>query len=146
VQTDVVTPQSRETFHRSKLRWEERTRPDHAGTLSLYHELLALRHRKQHVYGGARGTWTAQRIDERALAVRLDDQSELDSLLVVVSLTGGTRVELTGVALANAHEHRNWRPLIDTDDVRFGGPGVGTASSGDTYDLSLPRGLIFECS
>lgn len=39
----IPDPQDPETFERSRLRWEERDRGEHARTLRLYRELLALR-------------------------------------------------------------------------------------------------------
>jgi maltooligosyltrehalose trehalohydrolase len=39
----VPDPQAEATFQRSKLRWEERDDPGHAGMLTWYRELLALR-------------------------------------------------------------------------------------------------------
>ena len=40
----IPDPQAVSTFEASRLRWEERTAADHAGTLSLYRALLHLRH------------------------------------------------------------------------------------------------------
>ena len=39
----IPDPQDRETFERSRLRWEERAQGEHARTLALYRELLSLR-------------------------------------------------------------------------------------------------------
>jgi maltooligosyltrehalose trehalohydrolase len=40
---DIPDPQSPETFDRSKLNWEERSRPPHAEMLDWYKQLIALR-------------------------------------------------------------------------------------------------------
>jgi maltooligosyltrehalose trehalohydrolase len=40
---EIPDPQSRATFDTSKLRWEEREKPPHAGILEFYKELIALR-------------------------------------------------------------------------------------------------------
>ncbi len=41
---DIPDPQSPQTFQRSKLNWQERTRPPHAEMLDWYKRLIALRH------------------------------------------------------------------------------------------------------
>jgi maltooligosyltrehalose trehalohydrolase len=40
----IPDPEKRETFERSKLNWEERTRPQHAEMLAWYRDLIRLRH------------------------------------------------------------------------------------------------------
>lgn len=66
----VPDPQARETFLRSKLRWEERTRTPHAEVLKLYRDLMGLRRQLVAFRKRTRGTFTVIPIGEHALALR----------------------------------------------------------------------------
>jgi maltooligosyltrehalose trehalohydrolase len=56
----VPDPQTPDTFHASKLRWEERDRPEHAKTLSLYQQALELRRTDPVLSGSGRAELQAE--------------------------------------------------------------------------------------
>jgi len=62
-QGDVPDPQDEETFFKSKLQWGELDRPEHAGTLRLYKDLLALRR-------GLSGNIVTEAVTDTGLALR----------------------------------------------------------------------------
>jgi hypothetical protein len=112
--------------------------------LALYRELLNLRRRKQILYSGSQGTWSAEAVNDSTLAVRLKDQDDIDAILIIVSLTGGPRIALRDVGLAELNQNRNWRLLLDSDDSRFAGAGAAAKDEPGVYGLSSPRGLVLE--
>lgn len=140
----TLGPQDKESFTRSRLRWEESAAPGHAGTLALYKDLLRLRRHKRDLYTGERGTWTAQGIGDHALATRLTGPRPSKTLLLVVSLANGTRIDLNDIAVAAQPDDLSWRLLLDTEDPRFGGSGSLSSVADGPLDLHTARGLILE--
>lgn len=68
-QSKIPDPQDRSTFLASKLRWEERERPEHAQTLELYRSALQLRRTDPVLSGSDRSALVAQ-ASEGALVVQ----------------------------------------------------------------------------
>jgi maltooligosyltrehalose trehalohydrolase len=113
-------PQSEETFRRCILNWDERTSGAHAQMLALYRELLGLR----------RELAPLRMLDPRGVEVARSDAPPVVWLLRIAP--GGE------AALLCLHVGREparldvpfgtdggWRPLLDSADARFGGPGAG---------------------
>ncbi|HEU4325324.1 MAG TPA: malto-oligosyltrehalose trehalohydrolase [Roseiflexaceae bacterium] len=125
----VPDPQDRATFERSKLRWQERGQPPHAGVLLLYRDLLGLRRQRAALLARGRDSFAVAALGESGLALRRDGASPEDALLVVASLRGPLRVDLTGLPLAAAAEP-HWTPLLDTEDPRYGGRGAARLEKG----------------
>ncbi|GAB4212051.1 MAG: malto-oligosyltrehalose trehalohydrolase [Roseiflexaceae bacterium] len=119
----VPDPQERTTFEQSKLRWQERTQPPHAGVLLLYRELLALRRQRAALLARGRDGFAVAALGQHGLALRRDGASPEDALLLVASLRGPLRVELADLPLAAAAEP-HWVHLLDTEDPRYGGRGA----------------------
>jgi maltooligosyltrehalose trehalohydrolase len=113
VREKIPDPQAPETFESSKLRWEEREKGEHAGTLALYRELLRLRNGEPALRDRSRDGFSVEQVGERALALRRDGQG--GSLLVVVNFGGrlSTRLE------------SGWEVVLSTEEKRFGGAGDG---------------------
>ncbi len=111
-------PQSEETFRRSALRWDERTSGAHAQMLALYTELLRLR----------RELGALRSLDPRGVEV-----ARADAPPVVWVLRTGAGGEDALLCLHFGREPARlevpfgtgWRTLLDSADVRFGGPGAG---------------------
>jgi maltooligosyltrehalose trehalohydrolase len=112
-------PQSEETFRRSTLRWDERTSGAHAQMLALYGELLSLR----------RGLAPLRALDPRGVEVARSDQPPV--VWVLRTEAGGNSALLClhfgrdACRLEVPFHDAEWRTLIDSADVRFGGPGAG---------------------
>jgi len=82
---EIPDPQARETFERSRLRWEERTEGEHTRVLDLYRELLRLRRTDRVFRHGSRERLHVEAKDG-VLVVR--QWLESDSRIVLVNFTG----------------------------------------------------------
>jgi maltooligosyltrehalose trehalohydrolase len=116
-------PQSQDTFRRAVLRWDDRTMGNHAHMLALSTELLRLR----------RELPPLRALDPRGVEVARGDAPPV----VWVLRTDADAGSDGGAALLCLHfgpepcrlevpfHDAEWRPLLDSADVRFGGPGAG---------------------
>jgi len=120
--TDVPDPQALDTFLRSKLRWQERDQPHHAGVLRLYHDLLDLRRRTPALRERSRASFAVVPLGEHTLALRRSSGAASD-LLLIVNLRGALRLDLRGHAETSAPAGQHWRPLLDSEAVIYGGRG-----------------------
>jgi len=119
----IPDPQDPDTFHRSRLEWDERQRSPHREMFTLYQRLLALR--KQLAPGRlAAGTFDVSSPSEHAVALHLP------SALVVAQLSGagavnvdpGGRTVLTTEDSDVAHDSSPVR--IDDCRITFSRPGA----------------------
>ncbi len=117
----VPDPQAIETFLRSKLRWEERAQPPHAGVLQLYCDLLRLRASMPALRQRGRATFAVTPVGPTALALRRTGPAIEDTLLVVVSLRGALWLDLGGRSETAAPGGLRWSPMLDSEDARYGG-------------------------
>jgi maltooligosyltrehalose trehalohydrolase len=90
----IPDPQSPETFLRSKLCWEERLEPPHAGVLRLYRELLALRSKDPALSNRDRKSFAAVPLGDGAIALRRD-APDGNTLLLVANFKGSLRADLS---------------------------------------------------
>lgn len=114
----IPDPQSAEIFQRSKLRWEELEKENHAATLRLYVELLRLRRSLPALRDRARSRWQALPADDGVVRL-LFGRGEKDECLVTADLRGG-RVN-------SATAESGWELLLSTNETRFGGDVAATA-------------------
>jgi maltooligosyltrehalose trehalohydrolase len=121
----VPDPQARETFLRSKLRWDERAREPHAGVLSLYRDLIDLR-RLPALRERGRNSFAVAAVGDAALALRRSGPAPVDTLLIVVSLRGSLQLDLAERAETSAPTGLRWQALLDSEDARYGGRGAAT--------------------
>jgi maltooligosyltrehalose trehalohydrolase len=120
---EVPDPQALDTFLRSKLRWEERDRPPHAGILRLYRDLLDLRRRHPALRERSRASFAVVAIGEQALALRRAGPAPGDALLLVVNLRGRLRIDFAARAETAAPAGMRWALLLDSEDAAYGGRG-----------------------
>ena len=140
----IPDPQAEETFLRSKLRWRERERDPHRGTLALYRELLQLRNREPALQPTGRDGFAASVAGERALLLRRT--AGRDTLLALVNLGDALQLSLAGGEGA-APEGLRWRPLLDTGDERFGGAGrARLASDGRAIEMPGAGAVLLRAS
>jgi maltooligosyltrehalose trehalohydrolase len=138
----VPDPQARETFLRSKLRWEERERPSHAEVLRLYRDLIGLRRRLAALRRRARGMFTVTLASEYALALRQRGSEQKDTLLLIVNLHGRLRLDLGDLYDTNPPPECTWTQLLDTEDAKYGGRGDTHLVEGTTLEMSGPGALL----
>ena len=130
----IPDPQSAETFQRSKLNWDERDVPPHAGVLRLYRELLAMRQSEPALRERSRASYRVAALGESGIALR---RSVADGgvLLLVASFAGPLHVELNAREETRAPGEGRWELLLATEEARFGG-GEGEVARLD------PQGVL----
>ncbi|WP_408888301.1 malto-oligosyltrehalose trehalohydrolase [Myxococcus faecalis] len=127
---EVPDPQAEDTFTRSRLDWSEARRPEHAGVLALYRELLALRASDPALTDARRGAYDARAVGPDAL---------------VLERRGGGQVLQVLVALRGEVEHAvpaDAQVVLWSDAPRFGGDVSASPLTGGTLRLSGPGAVV----
>ncbi|WP_437959582.1 malto-oligosyltrehalose trehalohydrolase [Sorangium sp. So ce119] len=107
---EVPDPQDPRTFQRSKLDWSERQRPEHAGVLAWYRELLGLRAAHPALRRRGRGDFSVEAISPDA--VRIERRGGETTVVALVALRGALDVDLG---------RPEARALAFSEEPRFGG-------------------------
>ena len=138
----IPDPQDPSTFESSKLRWEEREAPPHAGVLGLYRELLRLRREHPALARDSRDSFQVAAAGEGALVLRRRGPSA-GELLAVINLLGETRLELDALDLTRPPAGSIWSPLLITEEPRFGGDGGwGRMEADGVLHLMVPGAVV----
>ncbi|WNG43533.1 malto-oligosyltrehalose trehalohydrolase [Archangium minus] len=127
----VPDPQAVETFTRSKLDWSEAGRPEHAGVLALYRELLRLRATEPSLKEHRRGHFDARPTGTHSLV--LERRGPGDALHVVVNVKGTL-------------EHRvpaNAELVLWSESPRFGGTVTQEPLRSGVVRLEGPSAVVF---
>jgi maltooligosyltrehalose trehalohydrolase len=140
VRERIPDPQARETFERSKLRWEERDSPECAGVLALYRALLRLRRAEPALRDRSRAHFAVEELGSDALVLRRDHPGA-PSLLTVVGFAGEQHHELAARDIGRAPADGRWEPLLATEEHRFGGAGEWGGWDGSVLHLA-GRGAV----
>jgi maltooligosyltrehalose trehalohydrolase len=127
----VPDPQALETFARSRLDWSEARRPEHAGVLALYKELLRLRASDPALRDKRRGHYDARALGPDALVLERRGP-EGQALLVLVNVRGtlehrlpaGTRAEVVLWSEAPRFGGAVEAPPLREGAVRLEGPSA----------------------
>ena len=142
----VPDPQDPATFARSKLRWDERERPPHAGIVRLYRDLLGLRKRLPALQNRSRDTFNVVPIGEHALALRRAGTAGQEDVLILVHFQGTLALrpgDLPGLAPPAGH---TWAPLLDSEDPSYGGRGdtrlTIDAAADRVLEMSGPGAMV----
>jgi maltooligosyltrehalose trehalohydrolase len=131
----IPDPQAQETFLNSKLRWEEMHEGDHAGLLLLHWEFLELRRTHPALRGRERENRAVLDLGDGIVAILYGRPGEF-RCAVICDLTGrGNMASLEDERLA-AGGGRNWRPLLSSNEARFG--------ADEETGLFGPVTLVFE--
>jgi maltooligosyltrehalose trehalohydrolase len=133
----IPDPQALSTFERSRLLWDERARPPHAGVLELYRVLLRLR----------RSETTLRRCD--AVEAGAPDDASLvivrrgedEAWLLAMNIGAGRRLDLT--RWRSAAPHGRWQLVLSTEEPLIQDPGDSGARAAVTIDLGEPLAVTF---
>ncbi len=134
-------PESPETFEKSKLRWEERSEPDHAMVLTWYQACLEQRRLLLAEGPLARDRWRVESFGE-FIAIRYCGDSR-DHLLVV-ALRKTNASDDSPPALLAPPEGMKWREVLCTEDPRFGGRRSKKNPANPDWNFSGPGGVWLE--
>lgn len=122
--TEVPDPQARSTFDRSKLRWEERAEPPHAGAAQLYQDLLKARRSLPALRERGRESFRVAPLGATALAMRRRDAAGSNDLLLVVNWRGSVELDLDTQPETMAPVGQRWSIHLDSESPRYGGGGT----------------------
>lgn len=141
----IPDPQDEATFLGSKLRWEERDLPRHAGVLRLYGDLLALRRSHPALQERSRASVAVTAPAPQTVLLHRQSGEPERALLVVVQL-GGVAQLTVGADLPAPPDGFVWSVLLDTEADVYGGAGALTVSVGSGWHLGLdgPRALVLQ--
>src|SRR5690606_8839361 len=121
-------PQEEETFLRSKLCWNEIRLPQHARILELYRELLRLRRTTPAIASRSRDTVRSDILGKSVAGLAFYENGR-PSVLLVVCLQGGGRRDPAEKPFASLPRGERWRPVLSTNEPRFGGTGSAVLES-----------------
>jgi maltooligosyltrehalose trehalohydrolase len=139
---DVPDPQDRKTFLHSKLCWDERIEPPHAGVLRLYHDLLRLRQQLPALLTRTREQFAVMPVSEHALALLRQGQNYEDTLLGIVNLRGTLHLNLQDLFVSSLLPGARWTLLLDSEDAMYSGRGDTQLTEGRLLDLHGPGALL----
>lgn len=123
-------PQSVDTFASAVLRWERRSAGRHAHILSLYKELFRLR-RELPAFGVPDKTQLTVEWEKADHVLRMERWAGDNRITAFFNL----RAEEARVAAPS----RSWSVLLNSSDVRWGGPGSAVPSRiGNAQEMVLP--------
>ncbi len=137
VRERIPDPQARATFERSRLRWEERDSPGHAGVLALYRALLRLRRDEPALREPRRATFAVAALGRDALLIRRDHP--VASVLLVVNFAG---VLDAGIVQPDGGRGEGWAVELATEERRFGGAGEWGGWDGTMLHLAGPGAVV----
>ena len=133
----IPDPQAEATFRASQLRWDEVARPPHDGVLALYRALLALRRGEPALAPHGRAHFAVAALGDGALALRRTAPGG-EALLLALSVAGRLTLTPGAAPETRAPSGTIWRPVLATEETRFGGAGVALpAAVGDDTPLVL---------
>ena len=121
----VPDPQAEATFAVSRLHWDERDEPPHAGVLNLYRALIALRGSERLLQP------LIFAMDTHTVCVRYE------RMAVVARLKGSGRVPLDDRLGAG------WRPMLTTEDAPFAAGSAAPSIAPDAIDFTGPAAVVF---
>jgi maltooligosyltrehalose trehalohydrolase len=136
----IPDPQAVTTFEDSRLRWEERQAPLHAGVLELYRELLRLRRAARALRPG--GDLEVAALDATSLVAVRHCHGETLLLALFTGAAGGIDLGRWHPAAA-----REWHVVLTTEDRRFvessaGPPPPRAEANGRRLEFHGPASMI----
>ncbi|WP_438019502.1 malto-oligosyltrehalose trehalohydrolase [Sorangium sp. So ce315] len=130
---EVPDPQDPRTFQRSKLDFRERQRPEHAGVLAWYRELLGLRAAHPALRRRGRGDFSVEAIAPDA--IRIERRGDETSVIALVALRGALAVDLG---------RPEARALAFSEEPRFGGAAQRAPLERGRAAFEGPAALLVE--
>lgn len=138
---DFPSPQARETFEQSKLRWKEANKVGHAECLRLYREALRLRREHAAFRPLERERMQVAELSCDVLAIRL--KNEREQWLLLCDLRGGHRGNLLRESFCALEETRRWKPVLSSNAAEFGGPeSMSYNSKTGHFEFPQPEVLV----
>ncbi len=141
----IPDPQLAATHAASRLRWDERSEPGHAGTAALYRRLLALRLAHRALGASDQTAGDAEAPDAGSIVMRRADGGEV--FWIVARLAGAGGVDLAPLAEARGDTGGEWTLLLSTEDPSFADdstpPAVDRQGGAPHIRFERPGAVIF---
>jgi len=128
-------PQSEDAFLSSKLDWTEREQSPHQETLALYRACLHLRSSEAIFQSPPRSAWAVQKIGAGLLALRWKDPS--GDWLLLLSIAPPAEWPAVDDPFVQPAAQRQWKPVLASNEPRFGGDPVQPTVHGRQTGLVL---------
>jgi maltooligosyltrehalose trehalohydrolase len=144
----IPDPQAPATFAASRLDWGEREREPHRGVLALHRRLLELRRTEPALQGGPLAHEVSEWSEDVLLVRRATATPGGPSILAIIDLGGGSRVDLRRHPLARLGAGQRWGVLLSTGDAPFApaGPRIAVAAAGPAADFSEPGAVLLRAT
>ena len=123
-----------ETFTRSKLDWNEVGKPEHAGVLALYRELLRLRATDPALKTNRRGHFDARPLGEHGLV--LERRGPQGALHVILNVRGTLEHRLP------ERSSGHFQVVLWTEAPRFGGTSQEAPLRSGVVRLEGPSAVV----
>lgn len=130
----IPDPQAESTFLNSKLQWAGITTDEHGKVLQLYREFLELRRTRHAFRNRSRDSFLVSQLDGM-IAILFGAPGEY-SFSVIVDLIGNHVMPNLDDARLAPGGGRDWRPVLSSNEARFGGDGAPL--------FSIPTTLVVE--
>ncbi len=141
----IPDPQAPDTYHASRLRWEERGQPGHAGVAALYRRLLTLRTSHAALGASLETAGDAEAPDAGTVVMRRAADGE--TFWVVARLTGAGMVDLAPLAEARGEAGGDWTLVLSTEDPTFADdstpPSIDRQGGAPLVRFERPGAVIF---
>jgi maltooligosyltrehalose trehalohydrolase len=109
----IPDPQTKETFLRSKLDWNELSEDRHAALLRLYRECLHLRRNSPVLRDHSRGNFQVS-LPFDGIVRLIFGHLDAEQYLILIDLTGGN-------SMPSLEGERSWHLVLSSNEERFGG-------------------------
>lgn len=138
---DFPSPQARETFEQSKLRWQEASEGGHAGCLRLYREALQLRREHAAFRPRDREQMEVAELVCEVLGIRVRDDRE--QWLLLCDLSGGHRGNVHAEPFCLLEQTHRWKPVLSSNASQFGGSeSMSYNTRTGHFDFQRPEVLV----
>lgn len=139
-------PQELSTFQRSKLHWQEKNKPAHAGIFQLYRDLLQMRKDLPALQKRERKDFSVAMIGTNAFALRRNGPTPQDTVLIIFNLRGRLRYNLMeNVVTAPPFEHV-WKIHLDSEESKYSGRADTRLEEGSILEMNGGGTLLLVAS
>jgi maltooligosyltrehalose trehalohydrolase len=122
----IPDPQSEQTFHDSKLTWNELESPAASATFLLYSEFLRARRTSRAFQNRKRDSYVVLDEGDGIVAILFGPQGDF-TLAVVANLLGVRAAPNMDDARLSPGQGRDWKAVLSSNEERFGGDGSVSA-------------------
>jgi maltooligosyltrehalose trehalohydrolase len=138
----IPDPQAEETFFRSRLAWQDLTRPENDRLLRLYQDLIRFRRTK--LTERRRSTWLVELAAPFTIALRYYDVPGHGGALVLIQLVPAQTIIEANTAVLRSRKRAGWHFAFSSNQPIYGGeqPGLYDPKKKE-FSLIQPEAIVF---